>query len=475
MAKVMIRALQHRLRVSRRPRAAVGAALMCATLAVSVLVPAASAASSGVVVTPHPAQQPALSYFKLSLRPGGASRAGVIELHNPSRQRMRVALAAVDGETLSTLGSGYAPAGTHAHGSTLWLRVWRQHVTLPAGARALVPVSVVVPRAAGPGDYLAGVSIEALNQHASSSAGKGLAIASVDRYAIGVEVSVPGPRRPLIQFTGATLERQPAGLMFLLQASNRGNVILQNVSGAAVITKGRRTIASVPLGPGTFVSATSIAYPILAEHQLPTQGTVYRVRAHLRYRGGVARLDTLVRFGHAAAVSQHLYGGPTAPSASPHRRGWLIVLAGAAAVAAAAAAASSLLIRRRAGARSPLRVLAAAAEASRLSGGSLSLIVLSLPAGAEAARRLAPALRARMRRADRLCRLSDGRLLVVAPDTDAATAEALAVDLRRQLERAGAESVATDVRCGDGDLTAGELLALVNEPDGDPHVLTPSG
>jgi hypothetical protein len=78
-------------------------------------------------------------------------------------------------------------------------------------------VVVVVPGSARPGDYLAGVSVEALGQNAETAT-HGVSIASTVRYAIGVEVTVAGQHRPAIRFTGAQLQRQPAGLTFLLQA-----------------------------------------------------------------------------------------------------------------------------------------------------------------------------------------------------------------------------------------------------------------
>jgi hypothetical protein len=51
-------------------------------------------------------------------------------------------------------------------------------------------VVVLVPRSARPGDYLAGVSVEALGQNAETAT-HGVSIASTVRYAIGVEVT-PG-------------------------------------------------------------------------------------------------------------------------------------------------------------------------------------------------------------------------------------------------------------------------------------------
>jgi hypothetical protein len=248
--------------------------LLACALAVAGLgcAPAAHAAGArGLVVIPRPASSNGLSYFKLTTPPGTAAQAGTIELRNSSSRTLRVALAPVNGLTLDTLGSTYAPAGSRAGGSTRWLRVGARRVTLPPGRGAAVPVSVAVPATAGPGDYLAGVSIEALGQH-QSTARHGVSIASVDRYAIGVETSLPGARHPALGFTGAALEREPAGLTFLLDARNAGNVILQGVHGAVRVTRGGRTVLSRPIEPGTFVTHTRIAYPVPAfgEHHAET-------------------------------------------------------------------------------------------------------------------------------------------------------------------------------------------------------------
>jgi hypothetical protein len=472
----MTRALARPLRDSVSGRAAALLALVFTLAGLCVAQPARSAGSPGVVVIPRPIAPTGLSYFKVQMRPGHAQRAGAIELRNPGAKPLHVALAAVDGQTLSTLGSGYAPPGSAAHAATLWLHLGRHYVTLAPGQGMAVPVAIVVPARTKPGDYLAGVSIQALGQSAEHSPGKGLAIASVDRYAIGVEVSLPGARRPLIRFTGAALGRQPAGVTFFLQAVNAGNAILQNVAGSALITKGSEVIAHVPLGPGTFVTGTSIAYPILTPHQLPRQGTAYRIRAYLRYAGGIARLDTLVSFGHAAALRQQAYGGPKAPakSASGLSR-WIVALA-ALALVLGGLGLLLLLRRRRAGARSPLRTLEAAAAASRASGEPLSLITLTFPAGADTATKLAPLLRSRVRRADRICRLGAGRLLIVAPDTDLSTAQALAADLRRHLDRGdGSGGATSEVRSPEAGLSGPELLQLVSQPSGGGRVFTPSG
>jgi hypothetical protein len=438
---------------------------------------ARAGSGSSLIVIPSPASGPSLSYFKLSIKRGQLVQAGTIAVRNPSGRRLRVVLDPVAGNTIDTLGSTYGLPGSAGSGPASWLRLGRRRVTLAGGATAVVPISVHVPANAGPGDYLAGVAAEQLGQQAKSAIRGGVSTASVVRYAIGVETSIPGPRHPLIQFTGARLVHQPAGLSFLLEARNPGNVILQSVAGRALITRGSRVVARAPLGPGTFVTGTSIAYPVPTPHERPREGTVYRVRAYLRYAGGIARLDTLVHFGRAAALSQQIYGGPKA-SRSSGLPGWLVAALAALGVALASLAVGYLFFarRRRAGERSPVRAIEAALKAARQSGEPVSLISVSLAANGAGPRKLAVLLRSRLRHADRLCRIDAQQFLVVAPDTDEQTAEALAADLRRHAHRgAGAAAeVEVEVRTATPDASAADLLERISTANRPLHAPVPT-
>jgi hypothetical protein len=462
------------VRMSYRAAALAAVALLCG------LCEGASAragSASSLIVVPSPASGPSLSYFKLSIGDGHLARAGTIGLRNPTRKRLRIVLDPVAGNTIDTLGSTYGLPGSAGRGPASWLRLGRRRVTLAGGASAVVPISVHVPGNAGPGDYLAGVAVEQLGQQAQSAIRGGVSTASVVRYAIGVETSIPGPRHPLIQFTGARLVHQPAGLSFLLEARNPGNVILQRVAGRALITQGSRVVARTPLGPGTFVTGTSIAYPILTPHERPREGAIYRVRAYLRYAGGTARLDTLVHFGRAAALSQQIYGGPKASRRSG-LPGWLVAALAVLGVALASLGVAYLYLtrRRRAGERSPIRAIEAALDDARQSGEPVSLIFVSQSGNGGAPRELAPLLRSRLRHADRLCRLDAQRFLVVAPDTDQQTAEALAADLRRHARRgAGAATeVEVEVRAATADASAAELLERISTAELPLHAAAPT-
>jgi hypothetical protein len=304
----------------------------------------ARAAPSSVLVIPRPAAHRNLSYFKLTLAKGSSGLTGAIELRNPSARRLVMSLAPVDGMTLSTLGSAYAPSTVRPSGAASWLRLGIGRLTLPPGGTTDVPVRVAVPRGARSGDYLSGVSVEQLGQHGSTSS-KGLAIASVDRYAIGVEIQVPGPRRPLLTFTGAQAQREPAGLTFFLFARNPGNVILQGVHGAVSVRRGGRAAVSAQIEPGTFVSGTKIAYPVNAFAEHPHEGDRYRVSAWLRYAGGIAKLDTWVTFGHRDTVVQRRYDKAPAAAAVSGTPWWKIAVA--LAVVIYALGTTVLLLRRR--------------------------------------------------------------------------------------------------------------------------------
>jgi hypothetical protein len=326
-------------------------ALLISLVWVGLAPTSGAAANSGLIVIPRPSGVEGLSYFKLTAHPGSKRVAGRIELRNPTGAALDVRLSSVDGLTLSTLGSGYAPPGSSAHGSTRWIGIGRNLVHLAPGSRTSVPVTVRLPTGVAPGDFLSGVSLEVLGQTSPGASPKGVSIASASRYAIGVEVSVPGPRHPLVQFTGAGIERQPAGLTFQLHVRNAGNAILEGVHGRVLVSRGGRVVLVRKIDAGTFVSGTSISYPVTAFHQSPREGTQYHLSGYLIYGGGTARLNTSVTFGRREAAAQQHYG--MTPPAAPGAHWWKI--AGVAIIALYALGTTVLLLRRRSREADPAR------------------------------------------------------------------------------------------------------------------------
>ena len=353
---------------------------------------------------------------------------------NRTSSAVIVRLDPVDGITTNTLGSAYTSSGQAIHESARWLRLGSHRVQISARSSRTVAVAVEVPRSAKPGDYLSGVAVQAVGQTYQTYPSHGLQIAEVYRYAVGVELKLPGPRTPHLRFTGANLERAPSSVVFSLLARNDGNVILQNVYGHVLVTQGSRVVISAPIASGTFVSHTSIQMPILAANEHPTEGTVYRVRAKLVYKGGVAYLDTLVRFGHHAAVVQNEY--------TPKPKGtswitWALLGAGLALLALLLAIGwrrhrRQALLTRAATVALLERMLAAVDE----QGQPQSVIHVEVKDASPAAkRRLAETLRRQLRATDAIGDLGGDGLLITLPDTGGAFAGSLADELIGLLRR----------------------------------------
>ena len=423
--------MQRSYRKEGSPRARRGLpTLLVSLLAVCGLVaPAASAQSPTVIVKVHQRSGLVSPYFQLAAARGHTVNAGSLEIVNPARRAVTVRIDPVDAITTDTLGSAYAQTNSALSGAATWLRLGRRVVVIAPHASRSVPVSVVVPVTAAPGDYLGGVAVEALGQSRAERVGRGVTIGETDRYAIGVEVKLPGARHPAVHFTSASVGREPAGLVFGVDAGNTGNVILKNVHGWVRITRGNRSVATAKIAPGTFVSGTSISYPVAALREQPTPGTSYRVRAALFYAGGVARLDTQVVFSHAAAVKQQNYGGRKLPKSVSVWR-WLLF-----AILLLVLVASARKVQQRR--RRPLD----RPEGMRLLDGLLGpdgdrpVSIALLTANRRHNAVIAKAIRPQLRRGDRVCDLGRDGLLVICRATERPTANALARAFERQFAK----------------------------------------
>lgn len=445
-----------RMAINERVTARRAAAfLSVAAVLGAALVPGAARANEAaiapaVIVKVQQASGLPSTYFELRGRPGAPAQAGSLQLVNPTGHAVQVRLGPVDALTTDTLGSAYALTASRG-GPTSWIVLSSDRVTIPARAARSVAVVVNVPRSARPGDYLSGVSVETLGVQATTQTVGGVSIGEVDRYAIGVEVTLPGPRHPSIRFTGARVVRSPSALTFLLLARNDGNVILKSVYGQATVSRDGHVVAATPLGPGTFVSGTAIAYPVAAPGEEPTEGTRYRVQADLHYGPRVAHLDTTVTFGHAAAVAQQRYA--VAPQGAPAGGGvsglvW-VMLALVLTLVAAVGAVFVIAYRRRRprrGRAARVYLERALAGASETAPVSIVRVVVN-PVAAGGGRRARAVVRQRMRASDRVCDLDSQGLVVVLLATDEPMAQGLARDLALALSR-------------EGVLLAGDALAV---------------
>jgi hypothetical protein len=436
---------------------------IAAALAAAFAPCASAAAPPAMTVVVHPAAGASGSYFTLSPRPGHSTLAGTLEVRNRRDRRIVVRIDPVASLTASTLGSAYATATPESRGQAAWIRIARRRLVLGPRQKASVPVAVNTPPDVRPGDYLSGISIQAAGPGQERRLRGNVAISSVQRYAVGLLVDIPGPRNPAIRISSAKVTREPAGLTFYLHSTNSGNAILQNVRGRLLVTRGKRTVASAKIGPGTFVTGTSIDYPLLVPKEQPTEGAEYRVRAVMRYHGGVARFDNRVSFGHKAAQAQQDFGGRALPDARSKAPLWLIAAGGIGAFVGLVALVLFARRKRTPGSRAARRALEAASARAAAAHEPLSLVRVADRSGATSTRKLAVAARSRLRPTDRLYRIGKSELLVVMPVTRQDTARVVCADLPLLLSRSVArEHVAISVIEANG-LRATVLLDRLRE------------
>ena len=393
------------------------------------------------------------SYFVVGTAAGGRVPGGAVIVENDDERPVTVDVYPVAAVTAANLGSAYALRGERPGGPAAWTRASERRLSLAPGQSAVVQVGVDVPAGQADGEYLSGLAIEARGQAERPSDRGDVAIANAQRHVVGVQVNVGDARRPKLVFDGALVERQPAGVTFLIEMRNPGNVILQNVRGRVEVERDGRRVAAEPIGPGTFVSDTSIDFPVLARRENPPEGTEYRVRAVARYEGREIRLDEMVTFGTEAAERQERFGGRAVEDDFPWL--WIVV----AVLVALALLALALKLRRR-GLPSLPETLALI-EYELATNRPLTLIAVGpLPGGRRERRQFEQTLFGRLRGADLVCEPEPGTLVVVAPDTGEHAAAALLEDAQRLTESSGGHAVARG-RTTMQPVTAAELLAAV--------------
>ncbi len=450
--------------ITRLLPAIAAGALVCA--------PAASAAPAPpMTVVVNSSGGSGANYFQVHAQPGATAEAGSLQIRNQSSHPITVNLDPVDGQTASTLGSAYGLRGIKPTGPAKWVVLGERKLTLNPRATANVPVSVRIPAGAKGGDYLAGIGVQAAQSDSQQTKGS-LAVSSVQRYAVGVETFLPGPRNPLVKLTGVKLTREPAGVTFSLLAANKGNAILKNVKGSATVSNDGGTVVKRTLGPGTFVTGTSISYPMLVPSLTPKEGDSFRVQAELKYPGGTAKIDKTVQFGKAAAQRQQDYGGPKASGDSGGKSHLLPIILLLLIVGGALAA---YLVRRRRGpgGRAAAPALDRAITQARANGEPLSVVLIG--AAGASPQKLSASVRSCLRPKDGLYRHNGSGLIVVAPDTTPEAGEVLAAEIKRHLTRAGNGSPAVIPVTSAAQSSAEELLEAAAAVSGPSSGVPPQG
>lgn len=298
--------------------------------------------ASAFGISPERGADPAVTekgYFVFKLTPGDEA-SGSVQITNPGTEPVTVELAEVDAETAQRGGSAYADSAATPIAIATWLRLNQSQVTIEPGDEASVAFTIQPPGDTAPGQYLAGiVAYVAASPDGTPLAGEagqaGASIIMQTRYAIAVQVDVPGEWTPELSITGASAMEQPSGTQLGITMTNTGDTFIKPKGKVTLSNSEATPILTQPIEMGTFLTNTDLTYPV-AWPGVPAGGE-YGVEVELNYADDqVARYSGVFTVSDDAPVAAPAPGDATQPATAPASvsatsfiQPWMIIAIGA--------------------------------------------------------------------------------------------------------------------------------------------------
>ena len=232
-----------------RPIRSLAAAVVMAALAVvTPLLPAAAAPAGGngqFGLTPVPDSAGRVApYFTLTMA-AGESATDTALISNEGRATERLKLSRATGVTAGNGGSAFSQEFLRCSGTGCWVSGLAGEVTLPAGTAERLPFTVRVPAGTPPGQYLAGLTVEAATPPPSvqvGSNGKATARAVIIErvtVAVAVTVGVLSRMTTRLQIPGVSGQAIGPTARLNLELANTGQTFAHGTGEASCTVAGR--------------------------------------------------------------------------------------------------------------------------------------------------------------------------------------------------------------------------------------------
>jgi uncharacterized membrane protein len=250
------------------------------------------------------------SYFDLTMEPG-EQRELTVRLTNFGDHDARAQTYAADAYTLVNGGFGAKLADELTSGATTWLDYPSEVLQLKAGAAVDRQFTVSVPADAAPGEHLTSLVV----QNADPIKGSGsVAINQVNRQALAVLITVPGPVTAKLRATSATYKLAPTAASVLVAITNDGNVRLKPAGEVVIATETGAEVARAKIAMGSVYAGTDTEIEVALSQPLPSGDYVVTVALSDAKTKLVVKADALPMTVTDAAADASPAATPATPT-----------------------------------------------------------------------------------------------------------------------------------------------------------------
>lgn len=193
------------------------------------------------------------TFFELTMQPGDSMRLEV-EAANFGHEEADARTYAADVYSIVNGGFGADLFGERSAETTLWVSYPTQELTLGPEDAVVIDFEVSVPEATEPGEYITALVIENAEPVVGSG---GIAFDQVNRSAIAIAITVPGPQRPGLEIGELRLQEVAGISVITFEVTNTGNVHLHPTGDFALRRGADTEVAAAPVTMGTVYAGTS--------------------------------------------------------------------------------------------------------------------------------------------------------------------------------------------------------------------------
>ena len=176
----------------------------------------------GVTFGIRPADESTGAYFSYTLEPGARKTDSAIVTNNTAAA-LTLKVYPADAITASGGGTAFAGFGERRTGVGAWVSTPQTDLNIAAGATVAVPVTITVPPGLAPGEYVAGIVVEAPPKAGTVAGSVNTTV--TERAGVAIVVRVPGAATEKLAIGNVCFNQETGSRYFEFPVKNQGAVL----------------------------------------------------------------------------------------------------------------------------------------------------------------------------------------------------------------------------------------------------------